>query len=63
MDFESSGLLDGLDGEAREARHALLEYLASEHSGLDELTDAVKENRLALLPVDRILGGSYTRPS
>jgi len=60
MDFESSGLLDGLNGEAREARHALLEYLASEHFGLDELTAAVKENRLALLPVDRILGGSYT---
>jgi len=34
--------------------------LADEGFSLEELKDAVSEHRLALLPVDRVLGGSYT---
>ncbi len=57
MDFEAAGLLDGLEGEDRAARERLLERLASEGVGIDELKEAVAEERLALLPVERVLGG------
>src|SRR5690242_9964611 len=60
MDFEQAGLLDGLDGADREAREQLLEQLANDGVGLDELKAAVREDRLALLPVERVLGGHYT---
>ncbi len=60
MDFESTGLLDGLDGDARDARLRLLEQLKQQGFSLEELTAAVNENRLALLPVERVLGGRYT---
>ncbi|HEY2772293.1 MAG TPA: adenylate cyclase regulatory domain-containing protein [Solirubrobacteraceae bacterium] len=60
MDFEAAGLLDGLDGEEREARRRLLERLAADGATLDELKDAVAEERLVLLPVERVLGGRYT---
>jgi adenylate cyclase len=60
VDFESAGLLDGLEGDAREARLRLLEQLEDQGFGLEELTAAVNENRLALLPVERVLGGRYT---
>jgi adenylate cyclase len=54
-DFEAEGLLDGLDGEARDARRRLLEELADDGVPLDELRQAVAEGRLALLPVERAL--------
>jgi adenylate cyclase len=60
MDFEQAGLLDGLEGADREAREQLLELLADDGVSLDELKAAVDEDRLALLPVERVLGGSYT---
>ncbi len=60
MDFESAGLLDGLDGEERAARLALLERLASDGVGLEELKRAAAEDRLVLLPVERALRGRYT---
>ena len=60
MDFEAAGLLDGLEGEERAARRDLLERLAADGAGLDELTVAVAENRLALLPVERVFGARYT---
>lgn len=60
MDFAAAGLLDGLDGDERKARQELLERLADEGCTLDELKAAVKEDRLALLPVERVLGGRYT---
>jgi adenylate cyclase len=59
MDFEAAGLLDGLEGEDRKARLDLLERLAADGVGLDELTAAVDEDRLALLPVERIFGAHY----
>ncbi len=60
MDFAAAGLLEGLEGEDRRVRERLLEQLAAEGASLEELTAAVAENRLALLPVDRVLGGRYT---
>jgi adenylate cyclase len=57
VDWEAEGLLDGLDGEERTAREDLLEQLHETGVGLDELRQAVAEDRLALLPVERVLGG------
>jgi adenylate cyclase len=60
MDFEAIGLLEGLEGEARERRRRLLERLADDGFSEAELVKAVEENRLALLPVERVLGGAYS---
>ena len=58
MDFNP--LLDGLKGEDRAARERLLERLADEGYSLEDLKAAVEEDRLALLLVERVLGGRYT---
>jgi adenylate cyclase len=55
--FEEAGLLVGLDGGEREVRLALLGELVEQGFSLDELKRAAAENRLGLLPVDRVLGG------
>src|SRR5579884_1122559 len=60
MDFAAHGLLDGLDGDARTQREHLLRRLLDEGYTLQELTRAVQEDRLALLPVDRVFGGTLT---
>src|SRR5947209_8029046 len=60
MDFAEAGLLDDLEGEEREARKKLLEELANDGFSLEELKNAVAEDRLALLPVERVLGGRYS---
>jgi adenylate cyclase len=57
IDFEAEGLLQGTSGEAREGRRRLLEELAADGVSLEELRRAVAEDRLALLPVERLLGG------
>jgi adenylate cyclase len=54
-DFEAEGLLEGLDGEAREARRRLLEELEESGVPLEELRDAAEEGRLALVPLEREL--------
>ncbi|HET9118904.1 MAG TPA: adenylate cyclase regulatory domain-containing protein [Solirubrobacterales bacterium] len=54
IDFEAEGLLGDLSGKAREARLALLEELADQGVSLEELRRAVEENRLVLLPVERV---------
>src|SRR4051794_33545272 len=56
MDFEAEGLLEGLEGEDREARERLLEQLSEDGVSDEELKKAVEEQRLALLPVERALG-------
>lgn len=61
IDFESEGLLDGVEGEAREARLKLLRELAEEGVSLDELRVAVAEERLAVIPVERVLSGGGER--
>jgi adenylate cyclase len=60
MDFAAAGLLDGLEGAERAARQQLLQRLADEGFTLEELKEAVEEDRLALLPVERVLRGLYT---
>jgi adenylate cyclase len=63
-DFEREGLLDGLGNEdARRARLELLRELSDEGVPFDELKRAAAEDRLALLPVERVLtpeGPRYT---
>src|SRR3954470_19936899 len=60
-DFEAEGLLEGLTGRARDARLALLEDLAESGVPLEELKRAVEENRLVLLPVERVFGAGEER--
>lgn len=61
IDFAAEGLLDGVEGEAREGRLALLGHLAADGVPLDELREAVVAGRLALLPVERALAGDGRR--
>jgi|SRR5689334_1349465 len=56
-DFETEGLLDGLEGKTRDARRALLEQLSSQGVPLEELREAVEAGRLTLLPVERAVAG------
>ncbi len=60
MDYSAQGLLDGLEGDERVARQRLLEKLTDAGADLAELKAAVAEDRLALLPVEQVLGGRYT---
>jgi adenylate cyclase len=59
IDFEAEGLLEGVDGEAREARLDLLRVLAGDGVEVEELRRAIDEDRLVLLPVERALAGEY----
>ena len=61
MDWEAEGLLEGLeDDDAREARRELLDHLHQEGCSVEELREAVAEDRLVLLPVERFLAGEAT---
>jgi adenylate cyclase len=60
VDFAAAGLLNELEGDDRAARERLLERLVEEGYTREELQDAVKDDRLALLLVERVLGGRYT---
>jgi adenylate cyclase len=60
MDFAAAGLLDGLEGAERGQREQLLARLVDDGFSVDDLRKAVQENRLALLPVDEVLGGAYS---
>jgi adenylate cyclase len=55
-DFAALGLLDGVDGPARGARLELLERLHADGASVEELQAAVREDRLALVGAERILG-------
>lgn len=57
IDFEAEGLLEGLEGDERESRLVLLERLNDEGVPLDDLRAAVAEGRLAVLPIEHLLGG------
>jgi adenylate cyclase len=63
IDFAAEGLLDDLEGTAREARLALLEQLRAEGVTLTELRDAVAAGHLTLLPVERAIAGDGPRYS
>src|SRR5215218_4062303 len=57
MDWEAEGLLEGLEDDHRTGRIELLDHLHGEGCELDELKQAVAEDRLVLLPVERLLAG------
>lgn len=62
IDFQAEGLLDGASD--RESRLELLQSLEQEGFSLEELREAAAQDRLALLPVERVLAGEgklYTR--
>jgi adenylate cyclase len=60
VDYESAGLLEGLEGDDLAERVRLLDRLVEEGFTEKELQAAIREDRLALLLVDRVLGGRYT---
>jgi adenylate cyclase len=57
IDFAAAGLLDGLEGHAREERVALLEHLASTGTSLAELRRHTREGSLMFVPAERVIGG------
>ena len=57
VDFEAEGLLEDLEGEARDARLQLLGELLDAGTELEELREAVAQGRLALVAVERTLAG------
>src|ERR1700761_6664513 len=63
IDYAAEGLLDDLEGAARESRLALLEELSGEGVTLDELRDAAVAGHLTLLPVERVIAGDGPRYS
>lgn len=63
IDFAAEGLLDDLEGEAREARRELLERLSGEGVSLEELREAVATGHLTVLPVERAIAGDGPRYS
>src|SRR5712671_2581817 len=56
-DWDEEGLLEGVEGDERKARIALLDQLHDAGVGLDELREAVNQDRLVLLPVELALRG------
>ncbi len=59
VDWEKEGLLEGVEGDERDARVDLLEQLHDDGVELDELKKAVEEERLTLLPVERVIGSEH----
>jgi len=57
IDFQAEGLLDGLDGEQRSERLALLRHLESEGVALTEIQRRSAAGTLILGTADRVLGG------
>lgn len=57
IDFAAEGLLDGLEGDARVARLELLEQLAAEGVGLEDLRAATRDGRLVFVAAERVVGG------
>jgi adenylate cyclase len=58
IDFAAEGLLDGLDGQAREERATLLHQLAEEGVPLSELRRSTAAGSIVYLPADRVIVGS-----
>jgi adenylate cyclase len=57
MDWAAEGLLDGLEGDDRDARVRLLDKLSADGVALEDLRAAVAEDRLVLLPIELALMG------
>lgn len=58
IDFVAEGLLDGLEGKAREERLALLEQLTAEGVPLSELRRTTASGTMIFLPADRVIVGA-----
>jgi adenylate cyclase len=58
IDFEQAGLLDGLHGEQRSERLALLSHLLEEGVPLADLERHTAEGTIMFLPAERVIGGS-----
>jgi len=58
IDFVAEGLLDGLEGEQRAERLALLKQLASEGVPLSELRRTTATGTVMFLPADRVIVGT-----
>jgi adenylate cyclase len=58
IDFEAEGLLEGLEGERRAERRALLERLAADGWPLAELKRASANDTLMFLPAEREIVGA-----
>jgi adenylate cyclase len=56
-DFAAEGLLDGLEGEARTERLALLEQLAGEGVPMAELRRTTASGTVIFMPADRVIVG------
>ena len=64
MNWEAEGLLDGLEGEnERAGRRELLDRLHAEGCSVDELKQAVADDRLVLLPLEKLLLADRTYTS
>jgi adenylate cyclase len=57
IDFAAEGLLDGLEGEQRADRLALLEYLAGEGASLAELRRQTENGTVVFAAADRVITG------
>jgi adenylate cyclase len=57
IDFAAEGLLDGLQGEQRAERLALLQYLAADGVTLAELRRTTASGTVMFLPAERVIGG------
>ena len=57
IDFEAEGLLEGLEGDARDERLRLLRYLAADGVTLEELRSAVATGTHMFLAAERLVGG------
>src|SRR5947208_1727378 len=57
IDFDAEGLLDGLEGEEREERLALLERFSADGVPLEELRRATANGTLMFVPADRVIAG------
>jgi adenylate cyclase len=57
IDFAAEGLLDGLEGEQRADRLALLEYLAGEGASLAELRRQSENGTVVFAAADRVITG------
>lgn len=58
IDFAAEGLLDGLEGEPRSERLALLEQLTADGVPLAELHRRTADGTILFLPAERLIGGS-----
>ncbi len=58
IDFAAEGLLDGLEGQQRDERLALLRQLADDGVSLTELRRTTAAGSIMYLPADRVIVGS-----